>query len=312
MKKLVYVLLLTTLLMAGCGKKDAAKQNEQAVAMPQVATEVVAIGRVEPESKITAIGCEVGGVVAHLYIKEGDTVTKGELLVELAHDYEDAQLQQAKTKLATQQAEIENAKAQLASVQLKSKNLLVKLDRIKKMVEQSAETQQSLDNAQTEYDQSATDIERFTAALHAEEAKLHEKTADLSVLEAQIKQKKISAPCDGVVLHMNITEGASVNASGSLFDFAPASPLTVLCEVDELLADKVKTGQQAFIRNQGATDKLATGEVMYVGPYLKRKSLFSDDSGNMEDRRVREVRILLKDAAGLLYDARVEAVIDIR
>lgn len=188
----------------------------------------------------------------------------------------------------------------------------MKLVRVKNLVEKGAETQQNLDNAQTDYDQSLADIDRYNAALRAEEAKLNERTADVRVIEAQIGQKKIVAPADGVVLQMNVTEGASVSTTGSLFDFAPALPLTVLCEVDELLADKVKAGQPAFIRNQGADQQLAKGEVIYVGPYLKRKSLFSDDSGNMEDRRVREVRILIEGGVQLLYDARVEAVIDIR
>jgi hypothetical protein len=50
---------------------------------------------------------------------------------------------------------------------------------------------------------------------------------------------------------------------------------------------------------------------VYLSPYLKKKSLFSDDSANMEDRRVREVRIRLTGAANLLINSRVEAVIDL-
>jgi hypothetical protein len=85
----------------------------------------------------------------------------------------------------------------------------------------------------------------------------------------------------------------------------------VLCEVDELWVNKLQLGQQAIIRTQGTDDQLAKGEVVYLSPYLKKKSLFSDDSANMEDRRVREVRIRLTGAANLLINSRVEAVIDL-
>ncbi len=308
MKRILIFLPLLVLLAACSNKKKAAAIQPEQTEM----TEVVAIGRVEPEDKITAIGSQVNGIVKRLFVREGDTVKKGQVMVELAHDYEDAQLLQAQAKLATQKAEIESVNAQLASAKLKTDNLQNRLLRVKNMVSQGAETQQNLDNAQTEYDQSLADIQRYTAALSSEQAKLNERTTDVNVVRAQIEQKTIKAPANGLVLNMDITEGASVVTNQSLFDFAPSSVLTVLCEVDELLADKVKVGQQAFIRNQGMDGKLATGQVVYVAAYLKKKSLFSDDSGNMEDRRVREVRIVIKDAAPLLYDARVEAVIDIR
>lgn len=230
--------------------------------------------------------------------------------MELAHDYEDAQLKQAEAKLVTQLAEIESVKAQLASAEIKADNLRNRLRRVKNMVQQGAETQQSLDNAQTDYDQAVTDIKRYNAALQSSQAQLAERKTDVSVIQSLVSQKIISAPDDGSVLNINVTEGAAVNTTRSLLDFAPNSPLTVLCEVDELFADKVKLGQKAFIRNQGAQENLAEGEVVYVSSYLSQKALFSDDSGNMEDRRVRQVRILIKSNTQLLFGARVEVIID--
>ena len=228
------------------------------------------------------------------------------------HDYEDALLLQANSKLAAQTAEIESATAQLSSIKIKTNNLRVKLERTQKNVASEADTKQNLDNAQSDYDQSMADIDRYNAMLLSEQAKLNQNKTDVAVVQAEIEQRKIKAPSNGVILNMDLTEGSSVTNSKSLFDFAPESALTVLCEVDELFADKVKMGQPAFIRNQGMNEKLAEGEVIFVGSYLKKKSLFSDDSGNMEDRRVREVRISVKNNKQLIFNSRVEAVIDIR
>ena len=305
-----HILLLMPLFLAACGKNAEKKEAQATVSLTPV--EVIAIGRVEPEDKISSMGAQVNGVVKRLYVHAGDTVKKGQLLVELVHDYEDALLSQANSKLAAQRAEIESAKAQLSSVKLKTENLHVKLLRTQRTVASDADTKQSLDNAQTDYDQSLADIDRYNAMLMSEQAKMDECNADIAVVQAQIEQRKIIAPSNGVILNMDLTEGAAVTTSKSLFDFAPTSPLTVLCEVDELFADKVKVGQPAFIRNQGMDEKLASGPVIFVGSYLKKKSLFSDDSGNMEDRRVREVRILIKDNKQLIFNARVEAVINIQ
>jgi hypothetical protein len=59
-------------------------------------------------------------------------------------------------------------------------------------------------------------------------------------------------------------------------------------------------------------DKLGEGEIVYLSPYLKKKSLFSDDSSNMEDRRVREVRVRLSGNPDLLINSRVEVVVDLK
>ena len=308
--KVNYIILSMCLLLFACGKKGG--ENKAIASATLHPVEVIAIGRVEPEDKISSVGAQVNGVVKRLYVQAGDTVKKGQILLELAHDYEDALLLQANSKLVAQRAEIEGAKAQLNSVKIKTENLRVKLQRTQKTVARDADTKQNLDNAQADYDQSLADIDRYNAMLLNEQAKLNECITDVGVVLAQIGQKKITAPSDGIVLNMDLTEGSSVTTSKSLLDFAPAARLTVLCEVDELFAANVKVGQLAFIRNQGMDEKLAEGEVIFVGPYLKKKSLFSDDSGNMEDRRVRDVRILIKNNKTLLFNSRVEAVINIK
>lgn len=309
--KQVLVWGLALLFLCGCNS-DAEKAKE--VSPQKTSAEpvrIIALGRVEPELKITSVGCEVSGVVQKIYFQAGDTVKKDQVIVELKHAYEDARLAQTKSKFGSQNADIANVQAQINASKIKANNLRVKLERIKAMFEKGAETQQTLDDAQAEYEQSEKEGDRLAAVLQIAQSKLNEITTDVSVATADIERRKVKAPIDGVLLNMDLTEGTAVAASAPLFDFAPNSPLTVLCEVDELWASKIKVGQHAAIRTQGMDDKLATGEVIYLSTYLKKKSLFSDDSSNMEDRRVREVRIRLNGAPTLLINARVEAVIEL-
>lgn len=309
MTKYLFV-MVAAMALAACSEKKG-EPAEQTV-VPVEIQKIVALGRVEPEVKITPIGSEVSGVVRKIYVSSGDSVTKGTLLLELNHEYEDAKLLQTKSKLATQSAEIKNVEAQLNALKVKSENLKVRLERLKKIAEQGAETQQNVDNAKAEYDQSLRDLDRINQQIFAAESRIGEINAELNVAAADIERRKVKAPADGVVLTMDLTEGASVTAASKLFDFAPNSAATVLCEVDELFVDKLLLGQKAIIRTQGMDNKLADGEVVYLGSYLKKKSLFSDDSGNMEDRRVREVRIRLSGNPMLLINSRVEAVISLK
>jgi hypothetical protein len=82
-------------------------------------------------------------------------------------------------------------------------------------------------------------------------------------------------------------------------------------EIDELFALNVKLGQKAIIRPQGSDERLTTGTVILASPYLRKKSLFSDNAANLEDRRVREVRVQLDDPSKVIIGARVECIITV-
>ena len=127
--------------------------------------------------------------------------------------------------------------------------------------------------------------------------------------EAQLNQKIIEAPVDGQLLSLDITIGSMIPSGQAFGAFAPQSPMTAFCEIDELFASRIKTDQKSVIRTEGMTDTLALGRVVFVGPYLRKKSLFSDDVSQLEDRRIREVRIRLEPNLSLLYGQRVECVI---
>ncbi|MBK7148801.1 MAG: efflux RND transporter periplasmic adaptor subunit [Bacteroidetes bacterium] len=298
------------LVLSACNSKKT--EPEAAIVLPLETEKIVALGRVEPEVKITQVGSEVSGVIDKIFVASGDSVAKGDVLLEINHDYEDAKLIQSKSKLATQQAEIRNVQAQLSALKVKSDNLQVRFERLKKIADSGAETQQSVDNAKADFDQSLRDLDRYAQQVLVAENRIAEISAEINVAQADIERRKIKAPANGVVLAMDLSEGASVNPSSKVLDFAPHSASTVLCEVDELFVNKLKLGQKAIIRTQGMDNTLAEGDVIYLSPYLKKKSLFSDDSGNMEDRRVREVRVRLEGNPMLLINSRVEAVIALK
>lgn len=307
------IMVVIALQLSGCKNQTSSEPTTNAPETQLEVDKIIALGRVEPEAKITPIGSEVGGTVQKILVKEGDSVKAGKVLVELAHSFETAKLAAASTKLATQQASIKTLEAQLASAKIKALNLTEKVERLKRMVAQGAETKQSLDNTSTDLAQAEKDVDRILSSIKEGEARIKEINADIALSATDVERRIIKAPADGVVLTVNVTEGSAINLQSGqpLLDFAPQSAITVVCEVDELFAMKVKTGQQVFIRTPGVNDTLGTGTVVFVSPTLKRKSLFSDDTSNMEDRRVREVRVKLNPDAAVLINSRVEAVISL-
>lgn len=269
--KNIAITLLTTLslsLFSSCGNKE----KEEAVEMsskPLSIDKIVALGRVEPEAKITSVGSEVSGIVKSVLHQAGDTVKKGDVIIEIAAEYENAKLSSSQAGLATQQADIKSDVVQLESARIKVANLQDRYARLSRVVAAGADTRQNLDNLKADLDEAQKEVSRIETVINTAKIRLAESQADIRMSSVDIERRKIKAPADGVILTMDITPGSAINAQ-SLFEFAPLSPLTVLGEVDELFANSIKIGQKAIIRNPGMEAVLAKGEVISAGPFLKK------------------------------------------
>jgi HlyD family secretion protein len=311
--------LLLASSLTSCGSKPEAKAADgpeaQKIAANNRITEVskvVALGRVEPESAITELSMDVSGVVQRIQADDGANVKAGDAILEVAHGVETAKVQLSSAKATTQSKEVAVVKAQLRSARITVQSTKDKFTRAQSIFQSGAETQQNLDNAKADYETALQDVERLEASIASAESKLREFNADTRVSAAEVERRILRAPSEGTILKLEPNVGSSVTAGKSIGDFAPKGALTVSCEVDELFVNDVQVGQKATIRQQGRTETIADGEVMSVGAYLKKKSLFSDEVGALEDRRVREVRVRLVNANNLLLNSRVECVIQVK
>jgi multidrug resistance efflux pump len=220
---------------------------------------------------------------------------------------EDAQVQVSRAQFNTRQADLNTLKASVEAATIKMENAKLRFARTKNLAEQGAENKQQLENVQTEYASAQKEVERLQASLQTAQMQLQELQSQILLNQFQTSRKIIRAPQDGMVLSMDLSPGAAVQAMSSVAEFAPAGYTSVLAEIDELFADQITTGMKASIRKQGQLDTVASGQIIFTSPFLKKKSLFSE-GGDLEDRRVREIRIRL-DSTGLLFGSRVECII---
>ena len=298
--------------ITSCGEKKKEKSAEaikQANEKVSDLTQIIGVASVEPLTRIVSLYSEVGGIVEKINYDINAEVKANDIIVELSKDVEEAQLGQAKSKLGTQQAAINVAKAQLASLKNKLDNAQLTYNRNANLLKGGAVTQQTLDDSKFAYESLQNDVLAADAGLKQQDAKVNELQADITYYEKVVERKQIKAPVNGKILSVDVKVGNNISSSQAVGDFAPDGPLMAITEVDELFATKVQNGMRAYIRPQGQSDTLAFGKVFLTSPYLRKKSLFSDDAGNMEDRRVREVRVLLEKSDKVLIGSRVECVI---
>lgn len=298
--------------LAACGAKEPTKETAQPVTYqgaPEQVSEVIGIGKVEPEQDLIQLATSDGGVVTRVHAREGDAVRPGMVILELENSVAAAKLPQVRARLATQEAQVVADQKAVAEAETQLANLERTLNRNEKLYNKASETLENLENASSDVRLQKSAIERLRANVQVSRNRLTEIRNDLTIAERELALKVVKVPVAGRILSITATPGSAVPPQTAFAELAPDGNTIVRCEIDELFADRVKEGQSASIRQIGAGKVLAQGKVIYTAPLLKKKSLFSETAGEKEDRRVREVKILLEDAGSLLLNSRVECVI---
>jgi multidrug resistance efflux pump len=308
-----FYLVLIPLLIAGCGNKEEKETTDIVSPIVNSAivdiSEVVGVGKVEPEDEIISLAAAAGGVVKEIYHYDGDSITIDEPLVRLDDELELIRVNQLRSQVASQKSQIEIDRLNLNESEVRLANKKKLLESVKKLAEKGAESIQTLDDLETEVTALKLAVEKNTALVKLSESRLGELTQQLRYADAEAERKILRSPYNGILLELHIEKGRAVNQFEPFAEVAPSGPLTVKTEVDELFASRLSNGLDAEIRYVGSDSAIAHGTVIFVSPYLKKKSLFSEKASEQEDRLVREVRIKLDENAGLILNSKVEAVI---
>ncbi len=185
----------------------------------KISTSVTATGTIQPEIKV-AVGTQVSGKIAKIYVDYNSVVTKGQVLAELE-----------KTTL----------QSDLTSKELDLKSSKIEYEFQMKNFERSTE----LHNKKL-----ISDIDYETAKYSYEKAESAYKrnVSDLVRVQTNLSYATIYSPIDGVVLSRAVEEGQTVAASFStptLFNIAKdLTKMQVVANVDEADIGEVQVGQR--------------------------------------------------------------------
>ena len=213
------VVIAAVVLAAVLGKpKEVVVVNTGDCVAGMIETTVTATGEIQPVYKVE-VGTQVSGIVEKMYVDYNSEVKKGQLLAELDKSLLLEQVKQAKANLGTTQS----------SKALAQKNY----DRIKKLYERKAATQE-------EYDQAETSLEQAKNQLTTAQS-------DYDRSLTNLKYAEIYSPIDGVILSKAVEEGQTVASSFStptLFTIAKnLTDMQLEAKVDEADIGQVQEGQ---------------------------------------------------------------------
>jgi multidrug resistance efflux pump len=316
MNKRIYLVIIPLIITACSGSKENKEKsgitlNSVNSAMVEV-SEVVGVGKVEPDKEIISLAAASGGIVKEIYRNDGDSIKKDEPLVRLDDDLELIRVSQLRSQYNSQKSQEDIDELNLRESEARLANKKKLLESVRVLASKGAETKQTLDDLETEVTTLSLTVEKDRAMVKLSASRLMELTAQVRYAEAEADKKILRSPYDGVLLEMQIEKGSAVNQFEEFAEVAPAGPTIVRTEVDELFAGRLSKGLDADIRFVGSDSVVAKGKVIFLSPYLKKKSLFSGESNEQEDRLVREVRIKLEGETGLILNSKVESVIKLK
>jgi HlyD family secretion protein len=159
-KTLIGVLLgivVLLLIIAAIGKQKNwfGKGDLQQVAIEKsekraIVETVTASGKINPETEVK-LSSEVSGEIIGLYVKEGDSVKKGDLLVEINPSIYEAQASQASANVSQVKANLLSAEATLKNQQTQFEQAQRNFERQKQLYNEKIISDQEFDQAKMSF-----------------------------------------------------------------------------------------------------------------------------------------------------------------
>jgi HlyD family secretion protein len=261
-----------------------AKVFTATIARQELSSEVSGTGQIKPKTYVN-VGATAMGRVTHLYVKEGDKVTKGEVVATIENiqqqatvNAQQATIASAKTDIASYVAAEKTAQANLDHAQADLEDKKLDWQRAQALYQDGIMAKQDFDAKKAAYDLDVASVAQAVAGLNQAKANtdsarghMDTQVATLRADQDMFNRTIAVAPFDGIVTNEPVREGETVvegiqNTEGStLMTLADMSVVTAEVKVDETDIVSVQLGQPAEVMIDALPGKVFNGAVTLVG-----------------------------------------------
>lgn len=265
-KKLVLILLLAGTVIAlpfinrSVFGTDAKVVNVSTLSQRVISPSILASGFLAHEEEVM-LSSEVIGKVSELFVEEGDTVTAGQLLLQVDDKNFIAGLEQSEAAERINTIDIERQEVRI-------ENLSRQFERSRSLHERKMIGDNEFDNLKNQLDLARIDLKSSTERLTQARAQLDQVNDNLS-------KTKIVSPIEGVITSLDIKVGetaiaSSTNIPGSSL-MTIANPASIYTEVlvDEADVANIQIGQRTEIVAIAYPDQPMQGVVRYIANTAK-------------------------------------------
>jgi HlyD family secretion protein len=251
----VVVLLVIFLLVAKSagwiGKEKPTEVEFVKVGRTDIIETVSASGKIQPEVEVK-ITPDVPGEIIGLYVKEGDSVKKGQLLLKVQPENYISITQRAEAVVNQSKASAEQARSAIAQSEARVIRAQAEYDRQKKLFDQKVISASDLEIAETNLKVAKQDVAAAKANLEASTFNIRSAEAGLKDASENLRKTSIYAPMNGIVSKLAVelgerVVGTSQMAGTEMLRIANLNNMEVRINVNENDIVRVSLGDTANI-----------------------------------------------------------------
>ncbi len=235
------------------------------------------------------VSVKITGRIVERLVKEGDRVTRGQVLVrlddsELAADVkrQEAALRAAQATLrdlekGARPQEIEDARAAVSSVEATRTMTEREYQRTEQLFKQNLIAAQDVDRARQAYEvakaQERSARERLALVLEgprpdqidAARWQVTQAEAALAQARSRLREAIVVSPIDGVVLRKNLEVGETANPGVPILTLVDPKDVWLRAYVPETEVGRLKVGDPGRVRVDAFPDRVFTGRLIEIG-----------------------------------------------
>ncbi len=257
---LKYVLIGAVVLLIGVivankmgwiGQGDVIKVATDKAEKKTVNEQVSASGKIHPEVEVK-LSSEVSGEIVELTVKEGDVVTKGQVLCRVRPDILQSGYERAVASLNAQRASLAMAEQQLKQQEANFANIEANFKRNQELFERKVISVAEFDQIRADYESARANLEGQRQNVIATRYGIDQSQATVKEAGDNLARTTIYAPVDGVVSLLQIELGERVvgtaqMAGTEIMRIANMETMEVVVEVNENDINRVALNNEASI-----------------------------------------------------------------
>ena len=250
------------------------------------------------DGDIITVKTAVTGTLQGQMIKEGEKVTKDQVLAQVDADKIENQLEELEINSREIDINGEKISKQLIFLESNIQYLRKQVQRFQRLKEKKSIPGEQLETMELkllEAETSRFDLKKTLEALSVQKEKIRNKREYLQLL---LEDHIFKSPVDGVVVEKFVSPGETVLPGAAIADILDTSSLFVEIFIEEKEIAGLTLNQEAVIRLDGI-DKELTGAISYFG----KKAEFSPKYIISEKERqslLYRVKVKVKDTSGIL------------
>jgi HlyD family secretion protein len=276
-KKAIWIIVLLVIIIATLitlkktgviGADETVRVAVEKVARRTIIETVSASGKVYPEDE-RKVSSDVSGEVVEMYVEEGDSVRKGQVLARVFADVLTSARDRAASIVNQQEAQVNNSSASIAAFEARFAQAKLNYDRQKKLVDEKVISRAEFEQSETQYLAAQADLKAAREAVKSTKAGVQSARASLTEADKNLSRTTIISPMDGIVSLLAVKKGERVAGNSfslgtEILRVADMSKIEVRVDVGENDIPKVKMGDSAIVEVDAYNDRKFKGVVTKI------------------------------------------------